>query len=137
VRDTGGSEVVEVIRRVFEAGSRSDLEGVKSLHSNSYTRFSDMPPYRIQSCDEALKLKMSLFSELIDFSYSLSDIEVKMVGDVAIVTCILTYRGMYVYSYTFEGRPISVQTRCTTVLAKEEGEWKVLHEHLSRVPVSE
>lgn len=130
-------EILRVVRRVFETGKEGNLETFRQLHSTHYTRFSDLPPYRIQEKDEALKLKGSLYSELVDFTYQMSDIEVKVLGDVAVVTFLLKYGGVYVYGYTFEGRPLSITSRCTVVLVREDGEWRIIHEHYSRIPEQE
>ena len=126
---------METILRVLEAGRRGDADEIKSLHSESYTRYSELPPFHLQERDEALKLKTSLYTELVDFSYRVEDFSVRMLAEnVALATFTLSYEGVYIYSYTFEGRPFTMKVRCTAVLVKEGGDWRILHEHYSRIP---
>ncbi|HID04432.1 MAG TPA: DUF4440 domain-containing protein [Candidatus Caldiarchaeum subterraneum] len=127
-------EVLETILKVFEAGRNGDADGVKMLHSERFTRYSELPPLHLQGRDEALKLKTSLYTELIDFKYQIDDVSIVMLsGDTALATFTLSYEGVYIYSYTFEGRPFSMHVRCTVVLVKEDGGWRILHEHYSRL----
>jgi len=127
--------VLETITKVFEAGRNGDAEMIKQLHSNSYTRFSELPPFHLQERDEALKLKTALYTELIDFNYKMENVNIRIISDsVAVAAFNLSYEGVYIYSYTFEGRPFSMHVRCTAILVKEDGEWKILHEHYSRIP---
>ena len=127
-------EILETILKVFEAGRRGDAEGIKMLYSERFTRYSELPPLHLQLRDEALKLKTSLYTELIDFKYQINDLNVVMLsGDAALATFTLSYEGVYIYSYTFEGRPFTMNVRCTAVLVREGGGWKILHEHYSRL----
>ena len=126
--------VLETLLKVFEAGRNGDAESMKMLHSEQFTRYSELPPLHLQERDEALKLKTSLYTELIDFKYEINDVSIRMLSDnAALATFTLSYEGVYIYSYTFEGRPFSMQVRCTAVLVREGGEWKILHEHYSRM----
>ena len=127
-------EVLETVLRVFEAGRRGDEEEIKNLHSDNFTRFSELPPLHLQERDEALKLKTSLYTELIDFNYRIENFNVRLLSDnVALATFTLSYEGVYIYSYTFEGRPFTMNVRCTSVLVKEGSSWKIVHEHYSRL----
>ncbi len=127
-------DVLETILKVFEAGRNGDAESMKILHSELFTRYSELPPLHLQDRDEALKLKTSLYTELIDFKYQIDNMNIKMLSDdVALATFTLSYEGVYIYSYTFEGKPFTMQVRCTVVLVKENGEWRILHEHYSRM----
>ncbi|BAJ49877.1 conserved hypothetical protein [Candidatus Caldarchaeum subterraneum] len=127
-------EVYRVVVEALEAGIRGDEETFNDLHSHGYTRYSDLPPYRLQSREEALKLKISLLTQLIDFEYSLENFQTFYHGDVAVACFLLRYRGMAVNDYAFEGRMVEGVARCTVVLEKNGDKWRILHEHLSRVP---
>ena len=134
--ETGDEQkVVETILKVLEAGRRGDADEIKQLHADGFTRFSEFPPYSLQERDEAIKLKSSLYTELVDFKYDIRDMRVKVFNGIALATFILSYEGMYIYSYTFEGRDFRMRVRCTVVLLKEGSEWKIIHEHYS--PISD
>ena len=126
-------KVMETILKVLEAGRRGDADTIKQLYSDDFTRFSELPPYSLQERDEAIKLKASLYTELVDFKYDIRDIQIKVFNDTALATFTLTYEGMYIYSYTFEGREFRMRTRCTVVLLREGSEWKIVHEHYSPI----
>jgi ketosteroid isomerase-like protein len=56
---------------------------------------------------------------------------VEVLGDVAIVLYELEMSGLLVYQYRFEGSRWVRSARCTAVLKKEEGVWRIAHEHFS------
>lgn len=132
---TAEEEVIKVVIETYEAIKKRDLEKLISLHSeNGYSRFSDLPPYDLTGFEEAIKVKQGLMTQLADFDYQLKILSVKVIDRVAIVTYEVSYGGMLVYNYRFEGRLFNVRSRCTSVLVKEGSEWKLLHEHSSRIP---
>lgn len=128
------NEVHEMIVQVMEWGRSGNMEKFLESHSGDYTRFSDLPPFTLQHHDLALRLKGSLFSELIDMEYSIKDLAIRIYSGVAVATYILEYSGVAVSGYTFEGRKIQKTARCTTVLRRESGRWVIVHEHLSDLP---
>lgn len=62
-------------------------------------------------------------------TYWLEDVDWIAVGDTA-ASC--TYR--FRWTAEIDGTPCAGEGRGTTVLRKEEGQWKIVHEHLSRFP---
>lgn len=130
------NRIAETVNRIFSAGRMKDFETLRGLHHPdlSFTRFSDLPPFSRQGPEEALRLKESLFRDLIDFDYKIEDINVDLYGDVAVATFYIDYRGVYVYSYTFEGRDFRQKARCTFVFHRKDSFWYLVHEHLSKFP---
>lgn len=127
-------KVVKTIKQSFELSRNGLADELLDLHDLSYTRFSDLPPFRLQSREEAVKLKLSLMTELIDFDYRMTEPSVSVLGDVAVAAFVMRYRGMAVNNYAFEGRMVDSTVRCSMVLKKVDGRWKIVHEHVSRVP---
>ncbi|MEM2095635.1 MAG: nuclear transport factor 2 family protein [Candidatus Caldarchaeum sp.] len=127
-------EVVNTIKVSLEFSKNGLVDEVLELHHQDYTRFSDLPPFRLQSRDEALKLKLSLMTELVDFEYRMTEPKVVIMGDVALAVFTMRYRGMAVNNYAFEGRMVDAAVRCSVVLRRVGRSWKILHEHVSRVP---
>ncbi|MEM1943612.1 MAG: nuclear transport factor 2 family protein [Candidatus Caldarchaeum sp.] len=127
-------EVVNTIKVSLEFSKNGLVDEVLELHHQDYTRFSDLPPFRLQTRDEALKLKLSLMTELVDFEYWMTEPKVVIMGEVALAVFTMRYRGMAVNSYAFEGRMVDAAVRCSVVLKRVGRIWKILHEHVSRVP---
>ncbi|MCS7137287.1 MAG: nuclear transport factor 2 family protein [Candidatus Caldarchaeum sp.] len=127
-------EIYQTVLKMFELGKQGMSEEFNDLHSSEYTRYSDLPPYRLQEREEGLQLKMSLMTQLVDFEYSVENFRVLTSGHLALAFFTLQYKGMAVNDYAFEGKFVKGLARCTLVLEKVGGCWKILHEHLSRVP---
>ncbi|MEM2236899.1 MAG: nuclear transport factor 2 family protein [Candidatus Caldarchaeum sp.] len=127
-------EILETIRKCFELGKNGMFEAFNELHAENYTRYSDLPPFRLQERDEALKLKASLLTELVDFEYEMMQPTVELMEDTALAVFLMRYRGMAVNDYAFEGRMIDATVRCSVLLRKTKQGWKIVHEHLSKIP---
>jgi ketosteroid isomerase-like protein len=131
----GGSEereVIEAILDVYEAMRTKDSERLISRHAKSgYSLFNDAPPYELLQDEDALHLKLSLMSQVQDLTYSVKEQGVEVLGDVVIVLYELEMSGLLVYQYRFEGSRWVRSARCTAVLKKEEGVWRIAHEHFS------
>ncbi|MEM0383374.1 MAG: nuclear transport factor 2 family protein [Candidatus Caldarchaeum sp.] len=127
-------EVINTIKLSLEFSRNGLIDEFQELHHQDYTRFSDLPPFRLQSRDEALKLKLSLMTELVDFDYRMTEPQVVIMGDVALAVFTMRYGGMAVNNYAFEGRMVDAAVRCSMVLRRVGRSWKILHEHVSRIP---
>ncbi len=131
----GGSEereAIEAILDVYEAMRTKDSERLISRHAkDGYSLFNDAPPYELLHDEDALRLKLSLMSQVQDLTYSVKEQSVEVLGDVAIVLYELEMSGLLVYQYRFEGSRWIRSARCTAVLKKEEGVWRIVHEHFS------
>jgi ketosteroid isomerase-like protein len=134
----GGSleqEVESTLHSVFEAGRRGDFTTLARLHAQDarFSKFSDTPPLRRLTADEAQMHEELAFASLSDFHYHIRDLKVDVLGDLAVATFYLDYGGVLVNNYTFEGRTLEVQNRATVVLERHDGKWRILHEHFSRL----
>jgi len=78
-----------------------------------------------------LKLKLSLLNQVQDISYEIRGLHLEVRGDVAFAVYELEMSGILVYQYRFEGQRWMRRARCTTVMVREEGSWKIVHEHFS------
>ena len=129
-------DVVALVRAFFEAGRAKDLTALSDFHASrdSFTKFDENPPYTRQNSDEAFVYEQATFANISDYRYSIDDLRVDMFGEAAIATFYLTYGGMVVNDYSFEGSPISGRARVTMVLVRTPRGWRIAHEHLSRYP---
>jgi len=130
------SEVVAVIHAFFEAGKNKDLASLADFHAprESFSKFDENPPYTRQNSQEAFVYEQAAFANISDYSYQIDDLRVDLIGGTAVATFYLTYKGMFVNDYSFEGTPVGSKARVTMVLTKTDRGWKIAHEHFSRFP---
>lgn len=135
-REGSRSEIESLIRAFFEAGKNKDLASLAEFHSgpDSFTKFDETPPYARQNSEEAFVHEQAAFANISDYQYSIDDLRVDVFGPTAVATFYLTYGGMFVNDYSFEGSPVRGRVRATMVLVKTPRGWKIAHEHLSRFP---
>lgn len=129
-------EVAAVIFAFFEAGKNKDLTTLPDFHASSdvFTKFDENPPYTRQNSQEAFVHEQAAFANISDYSYQIDDLRVDLLGGVAVATFYLTYKGMFVNDYSFEGSPVSSRARATMVLSRTGRGWKIAHQHISRFP---
>ena len=132
-KDKKGIETV--IRAFFEAGKNKDLTALAGFHASrdQFTKFDENPPYSRQNSEEAFVYEQAAFANISDYDYSVDDLRVDLLGDVAVASFYLSYSGMFVNDYSFEGSPVHARSRVTMVLARTPEGWKMVHEHFSRL----
>ena len=130
------TEVTAVIHAFFEAGKNKDLSSLADFHAprEVFSKFDENPPYTRQNSQEAFVYEQAAFANISDYSYQIDDLRVDFVDGAAIATFYLTYKGIFVNDYSFEGTPVGSRARVTMVLVKGDSGWKIAHEHLSRLP---
>ena len=128
-------EVEAAIVGFYEAGKNKELSELAGFHlRDCFSKFDDSPPYSRQNSETAFVHEQAAFANISDYSYSLDDLRIDVLGEVAVATFYLSYRGMFVNDYSFEGSPVSGKSRVTMVLARTPKGWRIAHEHLSRPP---
>jgi ketosteroid isomerase-like protein len=129
-------DVENVVRGFFDTGKNKDLSALAEFHTSgdTFTKFDENPPYTRQNFADAYVHEQAAFANISDYNYHLDDLRVDLLGDVAVATFYLSYGGMVVNDYSFEGSAINGRARVTMVLAKTSKGWKIAHEHLSRYP---
>lgn len=134
--DRDRKDIEVTIRAFFEAGKNKDLTSLADFHASrdQFTKFDENPPYTRQNSDEAFVYEQAAFANISDYDYSIDELRIDLLGDVAIASFYLSYSGMFVNDYSFEGSPVRARTRVTMVLARTQKGWKSVHEHLSRMP---
>ncbi|MEM0481297.1 MAG: nuclear transport factor 2 family protein [Nitrososphaerota archaeon] len=127
-------EAIQTLTSVFDAIKNKDHAKLLDLHSTKrYTLFNDAPPYQLLEDEMGLRLKLSLLNQVQDVSYQIRDLHLSVYGDVACAAYELEMSGILVYQYRFEGQRWVRRARCTTVMVREEGSWKIVHEHFSPI----
>jgi ketosteroid isomerase-like protein len=134
--DKDKKDVEAVIRAFFDAGKNKDLASLAEFHSagDQFTKFDENPPFTRQNSNEAFMYEQAAFANISDYSYSIDDLRIDLLGDAAIATFYLGYSGMFVNDYSFEGSPVRAKARVTMVLGRTPKGWRMVHEHFSRLP---
>jgi ketosteroid isomerase-like protein len=134
--DEDKKAVEGTIRAFFEAGKNKDLAALAGFHApgDQFSKFDETPPYSRQSSDEAFVYEQAAFANISDYNYSIDDLRVDLFENVAVASFYLSYSGMFVNDYSFEGSPIRAKARVTMVLGRTREGWKMIHEHFSRMP---
>ncbi len=133
--DKTKKEVASVIFAFFEAGKNKDLTSLGRFHSvRNFSKFDENPPYTRQNSEEAFVYEQAAFANISDYNYEIEDLKIDLVGQVAIATFYLTYRGIFVNDYSFEGKTVGSKSRVTMVLSNLPEGWKIVHEHFSPFP---
>ena len=126
--------IAEVIVDCWNAVKEGDFGRLASHYDpERFTLFSEHPPHGLEHGERALLIKRSLITQVSGIEVELEGIEVNVFDDVALVTYTVSYKGMLVYQYRFEGQLISVTAFCTTVLVRQQDGWKIVHEHFTRL----
>jgi ketosteroid isomerase-like protein len=127
--------VIEVVLDCWDSVKEGDFGRLASHYDpERFTLFSEHPPHGLERGERALLIKRGLITQVSGIEVELDGIEANVFGDVAVVTYTVSYKGMLVYQYRFEGQLISVTAFCTTVLIRQRDGWKIVHEHFTRLP---
>ena len=135
-KDQQKKEVIAVIHAFFEAGKNKDLGALADLHASRdvFSKFDENPPYTRQNSQEAFVYEQAAFANISDYTYQIDELKVDLLDGTAVATFYLTYKGMFVNDYSFEGTPVSSKARVTMVLSRTDRGWRIAHEHFSRFP---
>ncbi|MDA4125113.1 MAG: nuclear transport factor 2 family protein [Thaumarchaeota archaeon] len=134
--DREKKEITSVIFGFFEAGKNKDLSSLAGFHSahDSFSKFDENAPYTRQNSEEAFVHEQAAFANISDYSYQIDSLRIDLLGDAAVATFYLAYKGMFINDYSFEGSPVGSRARVTMVLARTMKGWKIAHEHFSTFP---
>ncbi len=129
--------IERLIYKAFNIGKNKDLNSIEIIHDKRLTKFSDTPPYHRMSYEEACLHEEMFFANVSDYDFTIEDLRVDILyidgnEGIALATFILEHKGIVVDDYSFTGQVMRERVRCTLVLKKSNGEWCILHEHLSK-----
>jgi len=132
---TDSAKIRDIIYKYFQIAKNKEIEGLPGFFSDNFTKFGDSPPYDRRELERALMLEQLQFASISDFK--IEHIRIDMVGEsTALATFELQSTGIIVDDYSFRGTAINNRSRVTIVFQKDKKsrEWKMLHQHLSRMP---
>jgi len=129
-------EVAALITAYFDVGKSKDITNLSKFFASPqyFSKFDESPPYTRQNSDDAFVYEQARFANISDYEYKVEDLRIDVVGFMAIATFYLSYKGVFVNDYSFEGSTVSGRVRVTMVVGKFGDEWKIVHHHASRFP---
>lgn len=118
--------IKQMIQDIFDAGKMKDFEKLESFHLNSakFTRFDDAKVGK-QNYEQNRKGERNGFMALEEFNFKIVNLQVDVFDKVAIATFILDY------AIKIQGEKTADKSQVTLVFVKDEGKWKITHEHFS------
>jgi len=116
-----------LIRRLDGIKGRDPRSIAALVDMEGYTKFDDWPPFERQGRD-ALRREAGALRLLRDYEYETGDWSVTVLGDTALASFTIRYRG------AIRDLKFDVRSRVTAVLVRREGVWRLTHEHWSRFP---
>ncbi len=122
---SGGDEqqIRELIAQQYGAVCRKDVDAIMRHYSDAAVIFNVKPPYQIRDLAEWRRVwETSLSHFPTSFGTEARDETILISGDLAIVHLLLRFTGLK------GNRP---WMRNTSVYQREQGEWKIIHEHSS------
>ena len=120
-------QIKNIVYDIFEVAIVKDMDSLDSYHLNSpkFTKFDDGGVSQMQDYAMAKKTEEEFFTATSDFDFTLPEFKVDVFDDVAITTFILDY-SVVMGEDTFTGK-----SRSSLVFVKDQGQWKIAHEHFS------
>jgi ParB family transcriptional regulator, chromosome partitioning protein len=123
-------QVTRVIVNEFKLAHTGDFETYRKMHlfGEGFSIYSAFPPFeRIEEQDAMYKERDWFFRIAPKLSWRIKDLKINLLGETALATLRVSYLGRY------KCRPFKMDIRGTVVLIAKDGEWKILHEHWSRL----
>jgi len=120
--------VKAVLTQRVEGIKNRDAKSIAGLvDGESYTKFDDWPPFERQD-SKALNREAEALKVLKEYDYEITDWKIAIFDDAALASFIIRYHGM-IRNVSF-----NIRSRVTAFLLRRGEDWKIVHEHWSRIP---
>ncbi|MEM3546251.1 MAG: zinc-ribbon domain-containing protein [Candidatus Bathyarchaeia archaeon] len=120
--------VMDVVLKRVEAIRNRDPKTIEELVDKAlYTKFDDWPPFTRLEGEFALNEEAKALKVLVRYEYEVSGWRIDILGDVAVASFYIAYRGR------IRRLDFDIRSRVSTVLIKRDGVWRIVHEHFSRI----
>jgi ketosteroid isomerase-like protein len=132
--DQAKKEVTAFINSYFDIGKSKDITTLSKFFAPAqyFSKFDESSPYTRQNVDEAFMYEQARFANISDYEYKIEELRIDVVGFMAVATFYLSFKGVFVNDYAFEGSTVAGKSRVTMVLGKFGESWKIVHQHVSR-----
>jgi ketosteroid isomerase-like protein len=126
------SQIAQRLHEVLVAAEEKQFDRLDSYHfyGPKFTKFSGASPSRLDA--EATRSgEHTGLASLKDLKMRADDLKVDVFGAVGIATFTLDY------SFAVGDQTVRRKDRSTLVFVKDGGDWRIAHEHLSPITLSE
>jgi hypothetical protein len=119
------AQVKQRLDEIWKSAEAKELAKLKSFHlyGPKFTEFKDGAPRGDAVSGEAGE--QGFFSAATEARVEMKELKINVFGDVAVAT----FEGNF--SAKMGGQPIADRAQSTMVFVKDQGEWKIAHEHFS------
>ena len=127
-------EIQDIIATFFNAGKTKNLAPLSAiqLDDSRFSSYSDVPPFDLKDFATTIALQQLRFVSISDYAYEIKNMRMDVFDNCAVATFTVTQTGMIVDNYSFRGQHMSMESRGTFVLVKNQ-KWKIVHMHLSKI----
>jgi ketosteroid isomerase-like protein len=122
------AEVTTTVHAIMAAASRRDVDALDAFHAfgPKFTKFDDFEPLDRQDAETTRRLEREAVCGVAQFTACVEDLKVDVFGEAAVATFVLDYGAV-----TNDDEAMAFRARATLVLARHEGRWLIVHEHIS------
>jgi len=120
--------VKAILTQRIEAIKNRDAQSIASLIDiDNYSKYDDWPPFQLQEGSKVLKNEADALKVLKDYNYETSDWKVQIYENSALAYFTIHYQGK------IRDMDFNITSRVTAFLLKKGSDWKIVHEHWSRL----
>lgn len=118
----------ETVRGFLEAFDRMDFDALRDTMTEDSQGVDEISRAWMRGGDAIRGYFDAISGVVSDIHSELSDVEERIYGDTAVVTCWIEQ------DYTMQGEPQHISSPVTTVLRQEDGRWKAVLMHAVPMP---
>lgn len=118
----------ETIAQILQGIDTGDIDQVMAAYTEDAAGIDEISRGWMRGRDQIADYTANLLAELSDCTSQLTDVHEAVIGDMAVVTAVLTQ------NYVWSGEAQSVEMPATFVLRREDGEWRVMLFHALPIP---
>jgi ParB/RepB/Spo0J family partition protein len=125
-------EIRRIIADMMDGLNSKDLsQFFRDISKRYFTMFSRFPPFNKMQTEEAMDYLSNVLHQMSSYRVKIEDLDIKIFQNFAYATFFELHR------IGIMGKTVKTRTRATIIFAKEEGTWKIMHEHWSSANASE
>jgi hypothetical protein len=118
------SEIKALVSEIFEDGAAKNLEALDAYHLRS-PKFTRVEDSGLLSYEEGKALEENFYGNNDILNYSVHNHKVDVYGDIAISSFHVDM------NVIMEADTVDLKAKLSLTFAKNNGEWKIVHEHIS------
>ena len=118
------SEIKALVSDIFEDGAAKNLEALDAYHLRS-PKFTRVEDSGLLSYEEGKVLEENFYGNNDILNYNVHNHKVDVYGDIAISSFHIDMNAI------MESDTVDLKAKLSLTFAKSDGEWKIVHEHIS------